>query len=113
MTNSFTKKNGAVLDYKFDWAAMTNSGSPNNPELSDWLQSGETISSYSISASALNSGSLISVVTDYLSDNNTSVTVWLSGGDIFGNYSLSCAILTSSSPIARRDEKTIYIKVVD
>jgi hypothetical protein len=113
MTNSFTKKNLAILDYKFDFLSATNSGSPSNPELSDWLQSGETISSYVMSASALNSASLISIIDDYLSDSNTSVTVWIGGGDIFGNYTVNCKISTSSSPIAREDEKTIYIKVID
>ena len=46
MSGSFTtfvKDPDAVLDYKFDWAALTNgSGS------SDWLQAGETLSSHTI-----------------------------------------------------------------
>ena len=40
MPSAFTKDPQAVLDYKFDWAALTNGSCA-----SDWLDDGETISS--------------------------------------------------------------------
>ena len=95
---TFTKDPDAVLDYKFDWKALTNgSGS------SDWLASGETISSHTITA---DTG--ITVDSSAETDADTSVTVWLSGGTAETNYRVACEIVTSSS---RTDERTMEIQV--
>lgn len=98
MPNIFLKDPDAVLDYKFDWAALTNSSGD-----SDWLESGETISTYTITAETG-----ITVDSDSKTDTDTSVTVWLSGGTAGADYEVACEIVTSSS---RTDERTIKIQV--
>lgn len=87
MSNKFVKDPAAVLDYKFDW--------------SDWLESGETISTRTVTAE-----SGITVDSSSITDTNTSVTVWLSGGTAGVNYDVTCRIVTSAS---RTDERTIEI----
>lgn len=96
MASEFLKDSSAVLDYKFDWKASTNGSGA-----SDWLASGETIASHTITA---DSG--ITVDSSALSDTNTSVTVWLSGGTEGIRYDVACEITTSDS---RTDERTIQI----
>ena len=95
---TFVKDPQAVLDYKFDWKALTNGSGP-----SDWLASSETISSFVITADAG-----LTVNSSSQTDTNTSVTVWLSGGTDGIEYSLACKIVTSS---ARTDERTVTISV--
>ena len=95
--DSFLKDPDAVLDYKFDWKALTNGSGE-----SDWLQAAETISSHTIDA---DTG--ITVDSSALSDTNTSVTVWLSGGTAGTNYAVRCEIETSAS---RTDERTMTIR---
>ncbi len=90
----------ARLDYKFDWAPLTNN---RKNALSDWLQTGETISSYAIGVDAG-----ITVDSDSKDDSDTSVVVWLSGGDAGVDYDVSCKITTSDGRI---DERTMTIKV--
>lgn len=97
MANIFIKDPDAVLDYKFDWAALTNGTGGSN-----WLASGETISSKTITAT-----SGITVASSSITDTNTSVTVWLSGGTDGSDYLVACKIVTSSS---RTDERTITIQ---
>lgn len=86
---TFTKDPSAVLDYAFDW--------------SDWLATGETISSH-----------VITVDTGLTKDSDSEalgvVTVWLSGGTAGKNYKVACLIETSAG---RTDERTIWIKVVE
>ena len=98
MTSSFLKDPDAVLDYRWDWKALTNgTGS------SDWLASGETISSFTIAAvTGITKGS------DSKTDTNTSVTAWYSGGTDLQDYSPTCHIVTSDG---REDDRTITIKV--
>ncbi len=98
MASVFVKDPSAVLDYKFDWAALTNGSGD-----SDWLASAETISSKTVTAT-----SGITVDSSSLSDSNTSVTVWLSGGTDGENYTVACEIVTSA---ARTDERSITIRV--
>jgi hypothetical protein len=97
MADTFIKDPSAVLDYKFDWKAKTNSTGQ-----SDWLASGETLSTKTITA---DSG--ITVDSSALSDTNTSVTVWLSGGTAGDDYTVACLITTSAS---RTDERSITVK---
>ena len=95
--SEWIKDPDAVLDYKFDWKALTNGTGP-----SDWLTAGETISDHVIDADAG-----ITVDSSALSDGNTSVTVWLSGGTAGTEYKVRCEIDTSAS---RTDERTMKIK---
>lgn len=100
-TNSvFVKDPNAVLDYKFDWRASTNGSGD-----SDWLASGETISTRTITATTG-----ITVDSSGLTDTNTSVTVWLSGGTHGNDYRVACKIVTSAS---RTDERSITVRVRD
>jgi len=98
MPQIFTKDPDAVLDYKFDFKASTNSSGS-----SDWLASAEVISSHTIDA---DTG--ITVDSSALSDTNTSVTAWLSGGTAGTAYDVRCEIVTDAS---RTDERTITIRV--
>jgi len=112
MANTFSKDPYAILDYLFDWKANTNQSSE-NPEVTDWLEDGETISSFVITPTFVSgsSGSLISIIDSYSTSGSTSVTVWLGGGELNRDYSIGCKITTSSSPVARVDERSIKIQV--
>ena len=96
-----TKDPSAVLDYKFDWASLTNSG-----RYSDWLDTAasEIISSYTVTVPVG-----ITKDSDDRTDANTSVTVWLSGGTEGEAYNIVCQIVTSTG---RKDERTIRIPVM-
>ena len=96
--STFIKDPDAVLDYKFDWKALTNASGN-----SDWLETAETITTATITSSAG-----ITVDSDSITDTNTSVTVWLSGGADGSSYTIACKIVTS---LARTDERTITIQV--
>ena len=99
--SEWIKDPDAVLDYKFDWAASTNgTGS------TDWLASGETIASHTITITAV-TASPLTADSSAETDTDTSVTVWLSGGLAGTEYRVSCEIVTSDS---RTDERTIKIK---
>lgn len=87
---SFIKDPDAVLDYAFDWSTH-------------WLQDGDTIESYEVTASS-------GLTKDSDSENDGIVTVWLSGGDVGENYEVSCKIVTS---LGRTDARTIKIMVRD
>ena len=99
-SSTFEKDPDAVLDFKFDWAPLTNSVTG---ATSDWLASGETISTITITA---DTG--ITVDSSSITDTNTSATCWLSGGTDMTTYSVSCKITTSAS---RTDERTMRIQV--
>lgn len=79
----------AVLDFPFDW--------------SEWLASGETISSQVITTEA-------GITKDSDTEASGIVAVWLSGGTAGNSYEVACRITTSA---ARTDERTILVKVVD
>jgi hypothetical protein len=86
MAQVFVKDPNAVLDYAFDW--------------SDWLATGETISSHTITAET-------GITKDSDSESSGVVTIWLSGGTAGEYYDVACKIVTSAS---RTDERTITIK---
>ena len=88
---TFDKAPAAVLDFKFDW--------------SDWLATGETISTRTVTVSTG-----ITKDSDSITDTSTSVTVWLSGGTAGTSYTVTCQIVTSGS---RTDERSITISVAD
>lgn len=99
MASSFIKDPDAVLDYKWDFAALTNgSGS------SDWLDTGN---SETISVKAITADTGITIDSSSITDTNTSVTVWLSGGTAGTDYGVTCHITTSAG---REDDRTINIR---
>lgn len=85
--NVFTKDPHATLDYGFNW--------------SDWLETGESISSYTITSACG-----ITKASD--SNTSASVIVWLSGGAVGTRYDVACKITTNKNRI---DERTIKIDV--
>ena len=87
---SFPKDPDAVLDYAFDW---------NNEAEGKWLQDGETISSYVVTADA-------GITKDSDSETDGIVTIWLSGGTAGESYVVGCKIITS---LGRTDERSIRI----
>lgn len=97
----FLKDADAVLDFKFDFAPLTNG---QDGAESDWLATGETIASHTITAATG-----ITVDSDSITDSNTSVTVWLSGGAAGTKYRLNCEIVTSDG---RTEQRSMMIKVV-
>lgn len=100
MATSFTKDPEAVLDYTFDWKPLTHGVAA---ATSDWLATGETISSYTVTAQT-------GLTKDSDSQADGVVTVWLSGGTAGINYKVACKIVTSAG---RTDERSIWIKVVE
>jgi hypothetical protein len=83
----YNKDPDAVLDYGFDW--------------SDWLATGETIST---SAWTVSTG-----ITEDSDENTTTETkVWLSGGTAGNTYTAANKIVTSAG---RTDERTHHIYV--
>ena len=89
MSLSNIKDPSAVLDWMFDW--------------SDWLASGETIISHTITGET-------GITVDSSTESAGKVTVWLSGGTAGENYKVACLIETSAG---RTDERTIWIKVTN
>ena len=79
----------AVLDYGLDW--------------SNWLASGETISS---SSWVVETG----LTKDSSSNTTTTATVWLSGGTAGRTYRITNSIVTSTG---REDDRSILIKVIE
>jgi hypothetical protein len=86
----------AVLDFRWDWAPLTNERGR-----SDWLASGETITAREIVAETG-----ITVDTSSNTDTGTSVTVWLSGGTAGNDYDVTCRVTTSAG---RVDDRTLVI----
>ena len=87
MTNIFTKDPDAVLDFAWDW--------------SQWLEDGETISSYAVTVPS-------GITKDSDSNTDTTVTAFLSGGTADTGYAIVCQITTSAG---RTDDRSIYINV--
>lgn len=92
----FLKDPDAVLDYLFDWAALTNGNGS-----TDWLSVGETITDHTITVTTG-----LTVDSSALTNTATSVIVWLSGGTAGGQYDVTCHIVTSAG---REDDRTIKV----
>ena len=84
----------AVLDYEFNWNPTPDGD--NEP----WLQTGETISSYVLTAEG--------ITIDADSESGGKVTVWLSGGTAGTAATIACRITTSAG---RTDERTASIRI--
>lgn len=81
------KDPSAILDYTFDW--------------SDWLRSGDTIST---SSWTVTSG--MTKVTD--TATTTTATIWVSGGTAGITYTAKNTIVTAAG---RTDSRSLYLKV--
>lgn len=88
MPQTFTKDPSDVLDYMFDW--------------SDWLASGETISTYVLTVPT-------GITKDSESNTGTTVTIWLSGGTSGASYEIACKITTATRTV----EKSIFVHVAN
>ena len=104
--SEWVKDPEAVLDYCFDWAALTN-----GTGTSDWLAELETIADFSIAITPV-TASPLTEDSSALSDADTSVTVWLSGGLAGTEYRVTCHIETSNAT-PREDDRTMKSKVRD
>lgn len=100
--SEWMKDSVAVLDYKFDWKALTNGSGT-----TDWLAAAETIASHLITITPV-TVSPLTKSSSTQTDTNTTVTVWLSGGLAGTEYKVACKIVTSA---ARTDERTMKVKV--
>ena len=85
MASTFSKDPNAVLDFATDW--------------SEWLASGETILSHTVTVPT-------GITKESDSESAGIVTVWLSGGTTGISYAVVFQIITSDS---RTDERTITI----
>lgn len=92
MTFSAIKDPQSVLDYAVDW--------------SEWLASGDTITSSSWSVSGPDSA----LVIDTDTNDTTSATVWLSGGSVALVYKAINTIVTDQG---RTDERTIEVTITN
>lgn len=81
----YVRDPNSVLDYLWDWSA--------------WLQSGETISSHTISSPA-------GINVDSSSNSSTTVTAWISGGTTGTAYDVTCRITTNQN---RTEDRTIRL----
>jgi hypothetical protein len=86
----FFKDPDAILDFLFDW--------------SDWLNTGESIASHTITISGTG------LTLDSSSENSGIVTAWLSGGTSGIVYSVTCNIVTDNAT-PRTDERTMKIRI--
>jgi hypothetical protein len=94
----YKKDPHATLDFAFDW----------NDTTSPWLATGETITTYTITAQE---GITLETVAPHAqSQASGKVTFWLSGGTAETTYTIACKIVTSAS---RTDERTMRVTVKD
>ncbi len=96
----FEKAVAAELDWYFDWRALTNGSG-----LSNWLADGETITAFTVTATA---GITIDSKPAALVNGATAVSVWLAGGTAGRNYIVTCRITTSAG---RTDERSLRVRV--
>lgn len=89
MATTFTKDPDATLDYTVDW--------------SDWLDTGETISSSSFSVPS-------GITKASESNTTTSATVWLSGGTKWTTYTVTNEVTTTAG---RTDQRSFDVRVVE
>ena len=91
----------AALDYRFVWGkglpGYRKNGEP------PWLEDGETIVSYSVTAE-----SGITLESHEITDDGESVLVFLSGGTRGRSYDIKCRITTTES---RTDVRRMTIQV--
>ena len=96
---AFTKDPEAVLDWYFDWAALSNGTGE-----SDWLAGGETITDHVVTVTPAG----LTVDSSAAINGATAVQVWLSGGAAGVDYRVTCQVATS---VGRTDERSAMVKV--
>jgi hypothetical protein len=89
VAEDWVKDPSAVLDWHWDWT--------------DWLASGETISTSTVTVSA-------GMTLGSSSNTGTSATAWLAGGTPGQPYLVANRIVTNQG---RTDERSITIRVKD
>ena len=103
MAEHWYKDPDDTIQYKFDWAPLTNGTGD-----SDWLDTStspiESISSVSLSADSPGP----TITTYAITDSNTSVTLKISGGIAGYIYKITCQITTSAGQTPSR---TAYLHV--
>ncbi len=98
---TFVKDPDARLDYRFDWAPLTNG---RQHAKSDWLEADETITTASVTADA-------GLTADDVSyDDGKTVVAWLTGGVVGRSYNVRCHITTSKG---RSDDRSVAVFVVE
>lgn len=85
----FTKDPDAVLPYVFDWT--------------DWLASGETISSATMTVET-------GLTKDSETNTTTTHTVWVSGGTIGTRYLLTSRVTTN---LGKTDDRSALVRITD
>ncbi len=96
---AFTKDPDAVLDWYFDWAALSNGTGE-----SDWLAGGESITDHDVTVAPAG----LTVDSSAIVNGGTAVQVWLSGGVAGQRYTVACKVTTSAGRI---DERTAQVNV--
>ncbi len=92
MAQAWVKDPDEVLDYVFDFAALTNGTGD-----SDYLESGETILSQTVTTTTGITAESIAIT-----HNATCVLLWLRGGTASTTYTITVEIVTSSARIVER-----------
>lgn len=85
----------ATLDFSFDWG--------------DWL---DVVSDSIVSANVTTTDADVTI-EDFDVLGGSIVRVWVSGGTVGTTVPILCRITTASSPIARIDDRTMYLKIVE
>ncbi len=100
MAQAWVKDPDEVLDYLFDFAALTNGTGE-----SDYLQSGETILTQTVTTTAGITAESIAIT-----HNGTCVLFWLRGGTAGApSYTITVEIVTTNARIVERSQ-TIKVK---
>ena len=97
---TFTKDPDAMLDWYFDWAALSNGTGE-----SDWLAGGESITEAAVTVAPTGG---LTAGEPAVVNGGTAVQVWLSGGVAGQRYSVACRVTTSAGRI---DERTAQVNV--
>ena len=97
---AFTKDPDAMLDWYFDWAALSNGTGE-----SDWLAGGESITEAAVTVAPTGG---LTAGEPAIVNGGTAVQVWLSGGVAGQRYTVACRVTTS---VGRIDERTAQVNV--
>lgn len=114
---------GAVLNYGFDLAPAvpqtTNQWATPMPVPVPWLALGETVLTLNVTSDGGTPTGTANIVVlqTTITANSVGVpgsllTAWISGGTAGTVYNVSFVWTTNSTPIARQDERTIQLAVV-
>src|SRR3990170_4589141 len=101
MTDIIQQDPNDLLDYVFDFAALTNGTGP-----SDWLAAGETITAHTVTPAPVG----FTVNSSSITDAGTSVTVWLTGGVSGTLYTVTVHIDTSDG---RSKDESLTFRVLE